>query len=138
MGGIYENENRNAGVSGKIEHNGKTLGVGSANTSSEKFTKTIRDIKNLYKFSVFAILEPRTSGRKARNMIKILGFTDHYVVEAEGFAGGLWLLWGNSRIRIQVITSTKYTIAALVDDGNCLWIFTTVYASTSMSMRKQL
>ncbi|KAL5795143.1 hypothetical protein ACOSP7_003737 [Xanthoceras sorbifolium] len=45
MGGIYENENKNAGVSGKIEHNGKTLGVGSANTSSEKSSAPFNNVK---------------------------------------------------------------------------------------------
>ncbi|KAH7569703.1 hypothetical protein JRO89_XS06G0248500 [Xanthoceras sorbifolium] len=39
IGGLYGNESRNAGYSGKNEHNGKTHGVGSTSTSTEKVTR---------------------------------------------------------------------------------------------------
>ena len=44
----------------------------------------------MYHFDILAILEPRISGTRARSVIKKLGFSNSFVVDAEGFSGGGW------------------------------------------------
>ena len=46
-----------------------------------------------YKPLLVVLLEPHISGYKADNFIKRSGFDKSYRVEAEGFSGGIWVLW---------------------------------------------
>ena len=76
-----------------------------------------------------AIFEPRISGSKALRVIRKLGFTNSYVVDAEGFSGGIWLLWNNSKVKLHVVAHSRHTITTLVEDYNTFWILTVVYAN---------
>lgn len=42
-----------------------------------------------------ALFETRISGCKVESVIAKLGFTRSYRVEAEEFAGGIWVLWND-------------------------------------------
>ena len=53
------------------------------------FSRIILNIKGLYKFEILAILEPIISGSKALSVISKLGFSKNFVVDAEGFSGGI-------------------------------------------------
>ncbi|KAL4323226.1 hypothetical protein GQ457_11G022260 [Hibiscus cannabinus] len=44
---------------------------------------------------VQAIMEPRVSGLNADNFIRRAGFDYSYRVEANGFSGGIWVMWKN-------------------------------------------
>ncbi|KAF7831784.1 hypothetical protein G2W53_014117 [Senna tora] len=50
----------------------------------------------------FMDLEPRQSGVQASNIIRKLGFQDHAVVEASGYAGGIWCLWDSSKLQVEL------------------------------------
>lgn len=57
------------------------------------FVRHFKELTQLHDVSIFGIVEPRIGGRTASNVIKRLGFSNHILVESQGFAGGLWLLW---------------------------------------------
>ncbi|KAM2304045.1 hypothetical protein ACFXTH_023791 [Malus domestica] len=50
------------------------------------FSVTAKDLVRLNKVNIFAILEPRISGERAIEVIKGLGFSNYYVVDANGFS----------------------------------------------------
>ncbi|KAL5844547.1 hypothetical protein ACOSQ3_010602 [Xanthoceras sorbifolium] len=102
------------------------------------FVRIVFDVRAMYSFDVFVILEPRISAARARKIIKKLGFSDHFVVEVKGFAGGIWLLWNSNKIKLEVIASSKQSISTLVDDGSGCWMFTVVYGSLSVNFRRYL
>ena len=56
------------------------------------FSRNIVDLRRLYHFDILAVLEPRISGSKALRVINKLVFSKQFMVDAEGFSGGIWLL----------------------------------------------
>ncbi|KAH9745843.1 reverse transcriptase domain-containing protein [Citrus sinensis] len=83
-------------------------------------------------------MEPRISGRKADDFIRNSGFEYSHRVEAEGFAGGIWLLWQNV-IEVEVRLNHKQFIHFKISKNKNFvsWI-TAVYASPNPMVRKQL
>ncbi|KAL5859327.1 hypothetical protein ACOSQ4_000623 [Xanthoceras sorbifolium] len=67
-----------------------------------------------------------------------LGFSSNYVVNANGFSGGLWLLWNDSRVNLRIIADSNQTISALVEMDSFFWILTVVYASPVISIRRNI
>ncbi|KAM1139875.1 hypothetical protein ACFX19_040718 [Malus domestica] len=52
----------------------------------KSFSVTVKDLVRLNRVNIFAILEPRISGERAIEVIKGLGFSNYYVVDANGFS----------------------------------------------------
>lgn len=98
-----------------------------------------RIIKNIIQLNqVLAILEPRISGTRALQVINSLGFTNHHIVDATGFSGGIWLLWNCFSINISIVDHSSQSITALITHGNSSWLFTVVYAHPCAGIRKPL
>ncbi|KAL4325308.1 hypothetical protein GQ457_11G022240 [Hibiscus cannabinus] len=60
---------------------------------------------------VLAIMEPRVSGLTADNFIRRAGFDYSYRVEANGFSGGIWVMWKNI-VNIDVVAVDNQFIHA--------------------------
>ncbi|KAK2662858.1 hypothetical protein Ddye_001432 [Dipteronia dyeriana] len=61
------------------------IGVWNVRGASRKaFPRAIADLRNLYHFEILAILEPRVSGSRAMHIVKKLGFSNNFIVDAEG------------------------------------------------------
>ncbi|XP_061347428.1 uncharacterized protein LOC133292952 [Gastrolobium bilobum] len=69
------------------------------------FTTLIRDLKFRFKFDILALLETRTSGSKGDNIIKQLGFPNYFKQEADGYSGGIWILWDNKVVDLEIIST---------------------------------
>ncbi|KAM1032357.1 hypothetical protein ACFX2C_036031 [Malus domestica] len=52
----------------------------------KSFSVTAKDLFRLNRVNIFAILEPKISGERAIEVIKGLGFSNYYVVDANGFS----------------------------------------------------
>ncbi|KAL5804564.1 hypothetical protein ACOSQ3_031364 [Xanthoceras sorbifolium] len=102
------------------------------------FTRVVYDLMKLSKFNIFTIFEPRISVIKASKVIKRLGFTDSFVVDADGFSGGIWLLWNSNKLKLHVIASSKQIVTAIVADGNSYWFFSVIYGNPTVSTRRKL
>ncbi|CAL8099946.1 unnamed protein product [Prunus armeniaca] len=85
------------------------------------------DLKKAYAIDNLAILEPRIGGTRALQIAKSLGFSNYHIIDAIGFSGGVWLLWNDNSISIQIIAHSSQSITALVQLGTNWWLLTTVY-----------
>ena len=85
------------------------------------FTKNMANLRRLHNFEILSIFEPRISGLKAQRIIKNLGFDKIFVVDVDGFSGGIWLLWNDNRVKIYVVAKFRQCITSLVKDQNPHW-----------------
>ncbi|VVA30150.1 Hypothetical predicted protein, partial [Prunus dulcis] len=70
---------------------------------------------------------------------KSLGFPCFEIVDVVGFSGGLWLLWDDSRVHVEVVGTSDQTISACVTrSGQEPWLFTGVDASPNAVKRAKL
>ncbi|CAL8995809.1 unnamed protein product, partial [Prunus brigantina] len=90
--------------------------------------RTIKDLKKAYAIDILAILKRRIGGTRALQIAKSLDFSNYYIVDAIGFSGGVWLLWNDNSISIQIIAHSSQSITALVQLGTNWWLLTVVYA----------
>ena len=65
-------------------------------------------MSKIYEPDIVAILEPKVSGAKADYFIKGNGFEFSHRVEAEGFAGGIWILWNRDFTMEFVVNHKQY------------------------------
>ncbi|CAL9024094.1 unnamed protein product, partial [Prunus brigantina] len=78
-------------------------------------------------------------GAKALDVVKSLGFSCFEVVDPIGFSGGLWLLWNDNKVRVEVIGTTDQSIyAAIACPSQNLWLFMAIYAKPCSSKREKL
>ncbi|GLT78653.1 hypothetical protein SLA2020_501810 [Shorea laevis] len=93
----------------------------------------------MYRLDAFVIVEPRISGEAANKQISKLNFSSFTKVDAQGFSGGIWVLWNGSIGEVFVLESTAQMITVLVKCPHLEpWIFSAVYASPTPSVREQL
>ena len=93
----------------------------------------------MYKVDVLMLVEPRISGEVADKVIRKLCFDDHTKVDANGFSGGIWILWKSSIGKIQVLETNGQFISVSVTNGDGKnWFLTVVYASPTPSIRELL
>lgn len=102
------------------------------------FAQSVRDLIQLHKVKLFVILEPRISGERMFRIIQNIGFSKYFIVEAEGFAGGLWMLWNDDELSVQVLECSHYTITSYIEYQHHGWLFTAVYASPQFTTRQLL
>ncbi|KAL4363646.1 hypothetical protein GQ457_04G012640 [Hibiscus cannabinus] len=88
---------------------------------------------------IVAIFEPRISGLAAYRFIRKSSFDSSYRVEAQGFSGGIWLIWRKT-VRVDVLAVSSqfvHTICYSLEDGKCFY-GSFVYASPNSLRRKDL
>ncbi|KAL5832771.1 hypothetical protein ACOSQ3_016445 [Xanthoceras sorbifolium] len=102
------------------------------------FARLINDMKDYHNIDIFVILEPRISGKRATSIISKLGFASSFIVEADGFSGGFWLLWKPTRVSVGVVASSRQSITALVSENAKVFILTIVYASPNVMFRRSI
>ncbi|KAL4352806.1 hypothetical protein GQ457_06G008600 [Hibiscus cannabinus] len=92
-----------------------------------------------HKRDILVLLELRVSGRKSDMFITCHGFPSSYRVEANGFSGGIWLLWKHS-VSIDVLAvSNQYIHASCMDNyARRSFLLTYVYASATKRKRDEL
>ncbi|KAI9121265.1 hypothetical protein K1719_008298 [Acacia pycnantha] len=103
--------------------------------ASKGVATMIRDIKFQYKVDLFVLLEPRISGRSADKVIKSWGFSHSVRMEAEGFSGGIWLLWNLDDLAVDVKIINEQFIHCSLCFGGKEMMFTAVYGSPMESKR---
>ena len=61
----------------------------------KRFPSIFKSFVFNYKPEIFVVFEPRISGIKADKVIRKLSYHNSHRVEADGFAGGIWVLWSD-------------------------------------------
>ncbi|CAN1145773.1 hypothetical protein LINPERHAP2_LOCUS14876 [Linum perenne] len=92
-----------------------------------------------HKLQVVTIIEPRISGEIGEAVRKKLNFSYSFIVEAQGFSGGLWLMWNDLDITIEILGSSTQFIHTLIkwDSGKSV-MATFIYASPTLHGRRAL
>lgn len=104
-----------------------------------KFRPTMMELIHNHHVDMLFLCEPRISRKKAADTVKSLGFPCYEIVDSVGFSGGLWLLWKDVNINIEILGTTDQSITACVTStGKNPWLLTTIYASPSGPKREKL
>ncbi|KAI9070607.1 hypothetical protein K1719_047434 [Acacia pycnantha] len=106
--------------------------------ASKGVAAVIRDFKFIYKVDMLVILEPRISGNHASKVIKSWVFKKSERVEAEGFSGGIWLLWDFDEMVVDVKIRDEQFLHCEVKLGGEAMLFTAIYASPNEQKRFRL
>lgn len=108
-------------------------------TAAKGFARLIKDIKQEYAASMIVLLETHTSGPTAKRIINKIGFDKNFLQEAQGQAGGIWLLWDSAQWNLTIVCSTSQWIHAEVKiQGADPWYITFVYGSPHFARRQSL
>ncbi|GKV00597.1 hypothetical protein SLEP1_g13264 [Rubroshorea leprosula] len=92
----------------------KMLSWNCCGAAKMEFQRRVMDLKRQHSPFIMLILEAKLAGLVAREVAIKCGFSYCNVVDSEGRAEGLWLLWNDEDVYINVVTSTYQAIHAIV------------------------
>ncbi|KAI9081853.1 hypothetical protein K1719_036115 [Acacia pycnantha] len=103
------------------------------------FAASLKNLIFSHKVDMVVLLETRISGDKAKKANRSFGFRYSEIVEALGFVGGIWLIWNNSNLVVNVMERhLQFLHCQLMIGGKIPWYFTAVYASPHENVRGEL
>ncbi|BFG40358.1 hypothetical protein CerSpe_266320 [Prunus speciosa] len=107
--------------------------------ASTKFKNNMVELIRSHHMDILFVCEPRISGEKALKIATSLGFSCVEIVDSVGFSGGLWLMWDDSRVHLDIIGTSDQSITACVSwKDHSPWLLTVVYANPSGFKREKL
>lgn len=110
-------------------------------TTSKGFVGLTKDMKHEYSASFIALLETHSSGNQAKRLVRRMGFDHdhHFIVDAIGQSGGIWLLWDINHWNIQILKDTSQLVHVKVAPPNAShWFLTIVYGSPHFTRRHSI
>ncbi|KAI9078679.1 hypothetical protein K1719_039359 [Acacia pycnantha] len=78
-----------------VGSSGKAV-LGAANAD---LGRQLRFLISKYNINLLVLVETRTSGEKCLKLRRKLGFDSSFVEEAQGFSGGIWVLWKSQDVQ---------------------------------------
>ncbi|KAJ8422017.1 hypothetical protein Cgig2_007567 [Carnegiea gigantea] len=103
------------------------------------FMNTLKEHIGMQRPQIVVLLETHISGSRADNVCKRIGFGGQYRVDARGFQGGIWVLWLDNQVQLNLIEAhDQFITVEVVVSGTRGWLFTTIYASPRSSGREEL
>lgn len=107
--------------------------------SSPKFLRCLKDMLSTSRPDILFLMEPRVNSNKGRRILRQFSFSHFIVVEADGFAGGLWCFWKSDELTLEVLNySDQFINLAVVETNVVKWVLTLVYASPTDEHRHRL
>ncbi|OMO73242.1 reverse transcriptase [Corchorus capsularis] len=109
---------------------------GAANS---EFKRVFTDLVRTNRPSICFLAETKISGDIANRVVASLGFGGSHIINARGFAGGLWMLWDPDQVDINVLPHGEQAIHAVAKvrsshfDFN--WLISGIYASPRLQDR---
>ncbi|KAJ4850100.1 hypothetical protein Tsubulata_004512 [Turnera subulata] len=73
-------------------------------TGKKEFKRAMKEKKANTKPLIVIVVETRISGRKVANVIRRLGYTNSHRVDARGYAGGIWVLWKEGDVGVNILS----------------------------------
>ncbi|KAI9119274.1 hypothetical protein K1719_009949 [Acacia pycnantha] len=74
---------------------------------SKSFPSLVRELKKHYKLDFLDILETRSDEMKTNQCISKMGFSNYSCTAAEGYSEGIWVLWEDGALKIEVVEKHK-------------------------------
>ena len=107
-------------------------GIGNSETLN-----ILREHIRQHRPHIVALVETRISGARAQITSAKIGFRNCFRVEAQGFQGGIWVLWNEDEIEVEVLTShAQFVTVELKQHGRLSWVLTCVYANPQPQTRE--
>lgn len=95
-----------------------------------KFWTVVKEMCRVHRLDLFAMVEIRISGRKAREVIRGMGFKRFEVEKVGGFSGGIWVCWKDEELEVEVIRKeNQFMHLMLCKQGSLITFYTIVYAN---------
>ncbi|XP_074287844.1 uncharacterized protein LOC141612999 [Silene latifolia] len=111
----------------------------SLGTGNKNKINALEEVVRTYKPSIIALVETHMDGVHAIKIQKILGYTGHSRVDANGFSGGIWLYWKSEFVTVKPVKEhSQYITIEVSRNGEMPWFFSAVYASPNPSNRVEL
>ncbi|KAK4270478.1 hypothetical protein QN277_023510 [Acacia crassicarpa] len=106
---------------------------------ARSFPLFMRGMVQTFGIDFVAIFETRCSGTKAKRIAASLGFPNYKIVDASGFRGGIWCLWSEKFLQVEVLEcSNQYIHVRITNHVLQVWEMTFVYGSPNISQRRAL
>ncbi|XP_008227624.1 PREDICTED: uncharacterized protein LOC103327111 [Prunus mume] len=123
------------GSQNKVKH----MDLSKGGVASTKFKNNMMKLIRTHHMDILFLCEPRNSGEKALNIATSQGFACVEIVDSVGFSGGLWLMWDDSRVHLDIIGTSDQSITACVSwKDQSPWLLTVIYANSSGFKREKL
>lgn len=91
----------------------------------------------LHQPTILALVETHIASSRAQNVYNIIGFRGCFRVEAQGFQGGIWVLWRLEDIEVNIIRHHgQYGTMEVKKRRRTSWLLTVVYASLHNNLRE--
>ncbi|KAJ4851481.1 hypothetical protein Tsubulata_031154 [Turnera subulata] len=110
----------------------------ASRAAKPQFPRSLKLYVQRYKPSIVVIVEPRISGRSADRVIRRLRFRRSHRIEARGFSGGIWILWREDLVSVQILACHAQFIHIKITDDRHSFLFTAVYGSPQAAPRRAL
>lgn len=105
----------------------------------KEFDRTFRLLMASQKSNIVIIQEPRCSGNRAISTIRKLGFRFHIISDARGYAGGIWILWNDGDLKLNVIRNhVQFIHVEVCPNMEHPWVLTAIYGSPREAERREL
>ena len=106
---------------------------------SREFFNILREHLHMHRPSIVALFETRISGPRAQQVCERIGFRNFFRVDAQGFQGGIWVLWNSDEFDVDVLdTHEQFVTVEIKPHGHPSWNLTFVYASPHLQTRELL
>ncbi|KAL2935019.1 hypothetical protein RDABS01_018138 [Bienertia sinuspersici] len=97
---------------------------------SRAFIAALKEIIKVNKPVVVALVETHMGSDQAMMISKHIGFSGHLRVDAQGYAGGIWVYWRQEVVNVREIDNSMQHINMEISRlGEEPWYFTAIYAS---------
>ncbi|KAI9108411.1 hypothetical protein K1719_020602 [Acacia pycnantha] len=110
----------------------------SRGATSKSFGAVLKDIRFRYRLDFVVILEPRISGIQENKVIRSWGFKHWCRMEAEGYSGGIWIVWEREDLSLDVLVKEDQFIHCRIRLGGVNMLLTAVHASPNEQKRREL
>ena len=100
----------------------KILVWNTQGAGSRDFLNTLKEHVRMQRPQVIALLETQVRGPRADDVCRRIGFRGQFRVEAQGFQGGIWILWTEETFRIRIVDAhTQFVMMEVTTQGNQSW-----------------
>ncbi|GKU94254.1 hypothetical protein SLEP1_g7776 [Rubroshorea leprosula] len=119
----------------------KVLSWNCRGAANDDFKRNAKEIIREHNPGIFIIMETKLAGDKAVEVARSLGLPKWELVDADGYAGGIWFLWNDSCFSVDILSKGPQVIHALVKVishpwfTDFTWFLSAIYARPQFDIR---
>ncbi|KAJ8763767.1 hypothetical protein K2173_003549 [Erythroxylum novogranatense] len=119
-------------------HSDGLINVEDDGAKSPSFLRSLKCFLQLHKPSMVVFLEPRISYTLVDSCISKIGYARSHRVEANGFSGGIRILWQKKWSVEILVNHSQFVHMRICEKDKFLSFFTAVYAHPSITIRNRV